>query len=80
MSFQLRSTADLVRIAAAGGGLILDASLRSTADLMQIAAAAKRGGARVLFRGMTLRQTGDLIQIAQAGGGSVQFSGDDAPE
>jgi hypothetical protein len=79
VSFQLRQTTELIQIAGAGGGFVLDASLRPTADLIQIAGAAKRSGARLLFRGLTLRPTADLMQIAAAGGGAVQFSGDEKP-
>lgn len=80
MSFQLRPTHDLVMIANAGGGFILDAALRPTSDLIQIATAANRGGARVPLRGLTLRPTHDLLLIANAGGGHVQFSGDEMPD
>lgn len=71
MNFQLRSTNDLVRIAAAGGGFHLDASLRSTDDLVRIAAAASTHGARVTFSGLKLRSTDDLVRIAAAGKGAV---------
>lgn len=80
MSFQTRTTQELMQIAAAGGGIVLDAAVRPTSELMQIAAAAKQGGARLLLRGMTVRPTSELMQIAAAGGGVVQFSGDSAPD
>jgi hypothetical protein len=75
MSFEHKPTADLVQIAAAGGGIILDAAYRQTPDLIQIAAAGAKGNARLVFKGMTYRQQADLIQIAAAGKGSVQFEG-----
>lgn len=75
MSFELRSTNDLVRIAAAGGGFILDASLRSTDDLVRIAAAASMHGARVTFSGLKLRSTDDLVRISAAGKGAVVLEG-----
>jgi DNA replication protein len=75
MSFELRSTNDLVRIAAAGGGFILDAALRSTDDLVRIAAAASTHGARVTFSGLKLRSTDDLVRISAAGKGAVMLEG-----
>ena len=74
-SFAVRSTDELVRIAAAGGGLILDAIARPTSDLVRIAAAARHNKARLLIRGMTARTTEDLIRIGAAGEGCVQFEG-----
>ena len=69
-----RSTADLIEIVTAGGGLDLEASLRPTPDLIQIAAAAARGGGRIILRNLDLRPTGDLIQIGSAGKGRVIFA------
>ena len=71
MSFELRSTADLVMIAAAGGGFRLDARMRPADELVQIAAAASGAGARVTFAGLKLRPTPELIRIAAAGAGCV---------
>ncbi|QKD02166.1 hypothetical protein EB235_12175 [Mesorhizobium loti R88b] len=80
MSFETRTTGDLMQIAAAGGGFVLDAATRTTSDLIQIASAARQGGARVLLRGMATRRTEDLVQIGNAGGGAVQFSSDPKPQ
>jgi len=73
MSIEFRVTDDLVRIAAAGGGFRLDASHRLTDDLVRIAAAARNGGARLFFSGMSARLTDDLVRIGAAGKGSVVF-------
>ena len=73
MSFQVRSTNDLVRIVAAGGGLVMDAAVRSTNDLVRIAAAGSSKGAPLVFRDMAVRSTDDLVRIAAAGKGCVQF-------
>ena len=70
---QMRTTNDLIRIAAAGGGFRLDCAMRTTNDLIQIAAAASHGNARIIFSGLSMRTTNDLIQIAAAGKGSVSF-------
>ena len=75
MSFELRSTDDLIRIAAAGGGFTLAASLRTTDDLIRIAAAASGKGSRVTFMGLSLRSTSDLIRIGAAGKGCVVLEG-----
>lgn len=71
MSFEARTTADLVRIAAAGGGFRLNAAPRTTADLVRIAAAASNHGARLTFTGMAARATADLVRIGAAGKGAV---------
>ncbi|MDY1450753.1 hypothetical protein ACM75L_33185, partial [Pseudomonas aeruginosa] len=74
--FEKRHTDDLVRIAAAGGGFVMDASKRHTDDLVRIAAAAAAAakGGRVTFTGMETRHTDDLIRIAAAGRGAVVFA------
>lgn len=71
MSFESRTTADLIRIAAAGGGFRLNAKPRTTADLVRIAAAASIHGAVLTFTGITTRTTSDLVRIAAAGKGAV---------
>jgi hypothetical protein len=73
MAFTTRNTDELIRIAAAGGGFRLVAGVRTTDDLIRIAAAAKSGGARVYFSGMSTRITEDLIRIGAAGKSSVVF-------
>lgn len=75
MSFQGRSTGDLVRIAEAGGGFRLDAAERPTDDLVRIAGAASSWGVRLVFAGMIERSTDDLVRIADAGEGCVEFEG-----
>lgn len=75
--FEARSTADLVRIAAAGGGFTLGAGPRSTEDLVRIAAAASNNGSRIVFLGLAARSTEDIVRIAAAGRGCVAF-GDDS--
>jgi hypothetical protein len=75
MSFELKSTDDLVRIAAAGGGFTLDASLRSTNDLVRIAAAASEKGSQITFVGLKLRSTDDLVRIGAASKGCVVLVG-----
>jgi hypothetical protein len=69
---QNRTIDDLVRIAIARGGLVLNAGPRTTDDLVRIAIAAK-GKGHVTLRGMAPRNTDDLVQIALAGGGHVTF-------
>lgn len=68
-----RSTDDLVRIAAAGGGFRLDASGRPIDDLVRIAAAASGKNATMILENTTNRATNDLVRIAAAGKGSVIF-------
>ena len=73
MSFEVRTTDDLVRIAHAGGGLVVDAAARPTDDLVRIANAAKTKRARIVLRGMAARATDDLVRIGHAGDGCVSF-------
>ncbi len=73
MPFAARSTDDLVRIALAGGGFVLDATARPTDDLVRIASAGKSKGARLVFTGLAARSTDDLVRIGIAGKGCVQF-------
>lgn len=75
MSFEHRSTDDLIRIAAAGGGFTLAATHRSTDDLIRIAAAAGSKGSRITFTGLTHRSTDDLIRIGAASKGCVLLEG-----
>ena len=60
MSFEHKTTNDLVRIAAAGGGFTLTATNRTTNDLIRIAAAASDKGSRITFTGLEHRTTDDL--------------------
>jgi hypothetical protein len=73
MPIQTRSTEDLIRIAAAGGGFRLVASVRPTEDLIRIAAAASTGSARIFMSGLSMRPTEDLIRIGAAGQGCAVF-------
>ena len=68
-----RSTDDLVKIAAAGGGLILDGETKSTDELIQIASAAAESEGLVTISNVGEKNTDELIQIAAAGDGSVIF-------
>ncbi len=73
MGLGMKSTEELIRIAAAGGGFILEGGRRPTDELTKIAAAAKRSGATVIFRNMAVRKTEDLAKIAAAGKGCIIF-------
>ncbi len=75
MSFEHRSTDDLIGILKAGGGLKLTATDRSTEDLVLIASAAADWGVAVTFSGLEDRSTDDLVLIAEAGQGSVVLKG-----
>lgn len=75
MSFESRSTDELVRIVGAGAGLTMEAAGRSTADLVRIAEAAADWGVPVTLRGVQDRSADDLVLIAEAGQGTVIFSG-----
>ncbi|MFC1524648.1 hypothetical protein ACFL6N_07650 [Thermodesulfobacteriota bacterium] len=67
-----KSTIDLIRIAAAGGGMYVSAN-KSTDDLIKIAAAASSKGVRIFVTNASRKSTDNLIRIAAAGKGSVMF-------
>jgi hypothetical protein len=73
MGFHLKTTDELVRIAKAGGGLVLEGGRRTTDELAKIAEAAKRSSSLVIFRGVALRKTEALEKIAAAGKGHIIF-------
>jgi hypothetical protein len=75
VSFEHRSTEDLIRVVKAGGALKLAATDRSTDDLVRIASAAADWGVSVPFSGLQDRSTDDLVVIADAGQGSVCLKG-----
>lgn len=73
MGMSVKKTEELIKIAGAGGGLVLQAGRRTTDELVKIAAAAKRSGTMVILRDMSVRKTESLIRIAAAGKGHVIF-------
>jgi len=73
MDLGVKTTDELIKIAAAGGGFVLGVGRRTTDELARIAGAARRSGATVIFRNVAVRKTDDLAKIAAAGKGSVIF-------
>jgi ABC-type branched-subunit amino acid transport system substrate-binding protein len=73
MGFSMKTTDEIVKIVAAGGGLVVEAGRRTTDELIKIATAAKHSGATVVFRNMAVRKTDALMKIAAAGKGKVIF-------
>ena len=67
-----KPTNDLVRIAAAGGGMTIPASM-PTNDLVRIAAAASSKGGQITIANASSKPTSDLVRIAAAGNGCVIF-------
>ena len=65
---------DMVRIAAAGGGLRLDCSQLMVSDLVRIAAASSQHGSIILLENCTHLMVSDAVRIAAAGRGSVIFN------
>lgn len=64
---------DMVRIAAAGGGLRIDCKGKLVSDLVRVAAASTKG-ARIVLENTTHILVSDKIRIAAAGQGSVFFN------
>lgn len=67
-------TSELIRIAAAGGGLRIDCSKRLTSDLIRIAASASSGGVLVILENTAHMLNSDKISIAAAGKGAILFN------
>ncbi len=63
----MRTTADLMTIVAAGGGIIIDAKTKTTSDLIEIVSAAVRSGTTVIFTGLGSKTTSDLMGIGSTG-------------
>ncbi len=64
---------DLARIAANGGGLILDGSRYAVDDLARIASNAKALQALIVIRNTNRFGVDDMARIAANGGGCVVF-------
>ena len=67
-------TADLVRIAAAGGGLRLDCSKHLISDIVRIVSAASMGGGFIYLENAVRLTTIDKVRIAAASKGHVIFN------
>jgi hypothetical protein len=67
-----RTTNDLERIAAAGGGFRISA-MRGANDLVRIAVATSSHHARIVIYGTEGMTTEDLIRVGSAGKGAVSF-------
>lgn len=65
---------DLVRIAAAGGGLRIDCSNKAVVDLVRIASAASMGGGYLILENTERMIVSDKVRIAVAGKGYVIFN------
>lgn len=65
---------DMVRIAAAGGGLRIDCKGKMVSDLVRIAAAGSGKGARIILENTSHIMVSDRIRIAAAGQGCVLFN------
>ena len=74
MGFSMKTTDELVKIVAAGGGLVVEGGRRTTDELVKIAAAARHSGAYIVFKNTAMRKTDALIKIAAAGKGKVIFA------
>jgi len=66
-----RTTDDLVKIAVAGGGLVLDASSKDANDLVKIATICGGANNTLYLKNCGGFDTTDLIKIAVAGNGHV---------
>lgn len=67
------SVDNLARIAAAGGGFVLDAGRFSVDELARIALAGSAKQSRIGIKSILHLSVDDLARIATAGKGAVQF-------
>lgn len=65
---------DLVRIAAAGGGLRIDCRSQIVSDLVRIANAASMGGGFIILENTDDIVISDKVRIASAGKGHIIFN------
>jgi ABC-type branched-subunit amino acid transport system substrate-binding protein len=66
-----KTTDQLVRIASAGGGMIIDGEAKTTDQLVRIATTAAGSGVQVIIANVNSKTTDQLVRIASAGGGHV---------
>lgn len=65
------TTDSLVRIAAAGGGIVLDCKGFTADSLVRIAAATKTNGAKIILTNLNGYTVDSLVRIGAAGQGNV---------
>lgn len=68
-----KTTDQLVRIASAGGGMIIDGKEKTTDQLQRIVAAASQSDAKITIVNAESKTTDQLERIAAAGNGNVIF-------
>lgn len=69
----MKTTDQLVRIVAAGGGMRISANGKTTDQLVRIAAAASTKKSRIEIIDVNNFTTDQLVRIAAAGNGAVFF-------
>jgi len=66
-----KTTDQLVRIASAGGGLIIDGESKTTDQLVEIASASSQSNSKIIITNISSKTTDQLVRIASAGKGNV---------
>jgi predicted RNA-binding protein YlxR (DUF448 family) len=66
-----KTTDQLVRIASAGGGMIIDVTGKNTDQLVRIASASSQSGVKLIITNVNSKTTDQLVRIASAGKGNV---------
>ncbi|WP_172562464.1 hypothetical protein [Vibrio furnissii] len=72
--FELKLQHELVQLLTAGASFSISAGLKPQHELVQLATAAKNGGGKLTFIGLTLKPQHELVQLATAGKGAVFFA------
>lgn len=73
MSFENRSTNDLIDILWNGGSFSINAGARSHNDWLQLAHNAKQGGSQLTITGVSTWSKQTIVEVAHAGKGHVSF-------
>ena len=66
-----KTTDQLVRIASAGGGMIISGKGKTTDQLTRIASSSSKSGAKIIISDVSSKTTDQLTRIASAGNGNV---------
>lgn len=69
----MKTTSELIKIVAVGGGIIIDASKKTTSELIKIVAVSKNSGCKIVLRNASTKTTAELINIGTASNGNVIF-------
>lgn len=68
-----KTTDQLIKIASAGGGMIIDGKSKTTDQLVKITSTASKSGSKIIITNAGTKTTDQLVKIAVAGNGNAIF-------